>query len=95
MPDDHTLGQVMRYESHLARLFHRDGKGVFTERTPPRGKPAMGPKQRELSAKIFSIARCGADWLIAMIFHPALAPRRRDWDNAALIRPRGTSKERL
>ena len=24
MPDDHTLGQVMRYESHLARLFHRD-----------------------------------------------------------------------
>jgi hypothetical protein len=55
----------------------------------------MGPKQRELSAKIFSIARCGADWLIAMIFHPALAPRRRDWDNAALIRPRGTSKERL
>ena len=24
MPDDHTLGQVMRYEAHLARLFHRD-----------------------------------------------------------------------
>ena len=24
LPDDHTLGQVMRYESHLARLFHRD-----------------------------------------------------------------------
>jgi hypothetical protein len=24
MPDDQTLGQVMRYESHLARLFHRD-----------------------------------------------------------------------
>ena len=23
VPDDHTLGQVMRYESHLARLFHR------------------------------------------------------------------------
>jgi len=24
VPDDHTLGQVMGYESHLARLFHRD-----------------------------------------------------------------------
>ena len=24
MPDDHTLGQVMRYEAHLTRLFHRD-----------------------------------------------------------------------
>jgi hypothetical protein len=24
VPDDHTLGQVMRHESHLARLFHRD-----------------------------------------------------------------------
>jgi hypothetical protein len=24
MPDAQTLGQVMRYESHLARLFRRD-----------------------------------------------------------------------
>ena len=24
MPDDQTFGLVMRYESHLARLFHRD-----------------------------------------------------------------------
>jgi len=24
MPDAHTLGQIMRYETHLARMFHRD-----------------------------------------------------------------------
>ena len=43
MPDDHTLNQVMRYESHLARLFHRDLHELERLKAARNGQPIAAP----------------------------------------------------
>jgi len=43
MPDDHTLGQVMRYEAHLARLFHRDLHELQRLQAARNGQPVAAP----------------------------------------------------
>ena len=43
VPDDHTLGQVMRYESHLARLFHRDLHELERLQAARNGQPVAAP----------------------------------------------------
>jgi hypothetical protein len=43
MPDEHTLGQVMRYETHLARLFHRDLHELQRLQAARNGQPVAAP----------------------------------------------------
>ena len=43
VPDDHTLEQVMRYEAHLARLFHRDLHELERLQATRNGQPVAAP----------------------------------------------------